>query len=338
MSVRIIECTDPTGLYRHYDGQSEAQLAYIELDLREGTLLADYDSEIGNAIPFSVSYGFERRYGVPVLTAEAANRVMEEIRPFAERMLADWEEEWDGNNHVARLGEDAQAAEEEITERLGLNLGYGALGGETQGFDDIDIVQAWDIDGATNGQEVDDYDITADTTDARLDEIEAEITQGMAACVTRAEGDTRTPVAVVHGLDEYLRNLRDELAEEEPLTAAELRITREQLGLTGDHLAKLLGVNPRTLRSWEQGRDPIPGRLRPEIAALKEETARAVADMVAGLDDADEDVLITYRNDEEFLAANKGSRWSASWHRQVCAHAADQTDARINYADDEDSE
>ncbi|MFE9769496.1 helix-turn-helix domain-containing protein [Streptomyces sp. NPDC005808] len=339
MSIRIIDCTDALELYRHYDGQTEGQPAYIELDLREGTLLADYNGEIGNAVPGTVHHGIERRYSIPTLTGDAANRVMKELAPLAERILADWEEKWNGNNNVAVLGEDALAAEEEIEDRLGCNLGYGDLDADTQGFEDIDIVQEWNVDGATNGDEADEYGITADTTDGRLDEIAAEITRDMAACAGRTEGDPRVPVAVVHGLNEYLCDLRNELAEEDPLTTAELRTAREQLGLTGDHLAKRLGVNPRTLRSWEQGRDQVPGRIRPEIAELKADTSKAVADMVAGIEGEDDPVLFTFRSDEEYLAAHRGGRWSAAWHRQVCARAAEQAGARIEYTNDvEDDE
>lgn len=205
--VEIIECTDPTALYRHYDGQSEAQGAYIELDLREGKLFADYNGDIGNGVPFSVYHGFDRRYSVPVLTADAVNRVVRELAPLANRILADWEEVWDGRNMVAELGDDAKAAEAEIEERLGLSLGYGDYGFENQGFGDEDLVAEWDIDGATNGCEAEEYSITAETTDERLDEIEAEITRDL------AEGSP-SEVAVVHGLDEYLRGLRRDLAEQ----------------------------------------------------------------------------------------------------------------------------
>jgi transcriptional regulator with XRE-family HTH domain len=333
--VRIIECTEPTELYRHYDGELEPQPAYIELDLKAGKLYADYDSEIGNGKPATVHHGFDRRYRIPVLTAEAANRVLHEIAPLADRILADWEEDWDGNNMIAVLGEDAQAAEEEIREHLGLNLGYGDLDEATQGFDRIDIVTEWDINGATNGQEADEYGITADTTDARLEEIEQEILADLAAC-------NGSKVAVCHGLDDYLKQLRDELADEDPLTPAEVRIAREYLGLTGDKMAEKLGVNPRTLRSWEQGRDSIPGRIRPEIAEMKAATDAVVARLVAGLEDSDDDMLITYRNDDEYKEAMRGTSWSeglhgwsAAWHRQVCARVAAQTGARINYADDE---
>lgn len=333
MSIRIIDCTTPDELYRHYDGQSDAQDAYIELDLREGgTLLADYNSEIGNAVPGAVYHGFEIRYSIPALTGDAANRVMREILPLAERMVADWEEKWDGNNHVAVLGEDAQAASEEIAEHLGCN----EYGDDSQGFPGSDLVTVWDIGAATNGLEAEEYGITADTTDARLEEIERQILDDLA-------GVSESTVVVCHGLDDYLRGVRDDLADEDPLTAAELRVAREYLGMTGDQLAKLLGVNPRTLRSWEQGRDGVPGRIRPEIAELKAAADQAVADMVTAYNDGDAEALLTYRSDEEFSAAQKAGLhryWngSASWHRQVTARAAAQTGARIDYVEETDAD
>lgn len=330
VSVSILECTTPDELFVHYHGQSAPQPAYIELDTQHRTLSATYDAEVGNAVPFSVRHGLDRRYGIPILTAEAANRVMREIAPLADRIIDGTEVEWDGNNNVAVLDDDAVAAEEEIEKLLGLpSQEYGDRDAPNQGFPDSDIVAVWDIEGATNGCEVDDYDITATTTDDRLDEIEQEILDDLV-------GAGESSVVVCHGLDDYLRGLRDELAEEDPLTPAELRTAREALGLTGEQMAKLFQVNPRTVRAWEQGRDSIPGRLRLEVAKLQAETVKAVAEVVAGVQGQDDPVLITYRSDEEYLASSPRGRWSASWHRQVCARAAEQTGARIDYADEED--
>lgn len=197
-TVRVVETETELSLYRHYDTQSESQPAYIELDLREETLSADYDSEIGNAVPAGVHHGFERRYYVPVLTGTAADRVMREIAPLADRILAGWERVWDGHNHVAVLGEDAQAAEREIEDALGCSCA-----GAESPFDKGDLVAEWDLDGATNGCEADEYEITADTTDERLEEIETEILGSLANV-----GDGA--VAVCHGLAEHLRALRDQ--------------------------------------------------------------------------------------------------------------------------------
>ncbi|WP_331753852.1 hypothetical protein [Streptomyces sp. NBC_00826] len=71
-------------------------------------------------------------------------------------------------------------------------------------FDEGDLVGVWDIDGAVNGCEVEEYGITAETGDERLDEIEQEILTDLAGC---GEGS----VNVCHGLGAHLRSLRDEL-------------------------------------------------------------------------------------------------------------------------------
>ncbi|MCX5078758.1 hypothetical protein OHA84_37980 (plasmid) [Streptomyces sp. NBC_00513] len=202
MSIRIIDCTSPTELFRHYDGQSEAQPAYIELDLPNGVLLADYNAEIGNGVPFTVYHGQDRRYTIPVLTGDAANRVMKEIAPLADRILADWEEVWDGNNTVVRLGEDAQAAEDEIETKLGLAHPYDQV------FEENDLIGQWDVDAALNGLEAEEYGITADTSDERLDEIAAEILGDLADC----GGNT---VVVCAGLEAHLRTLRDDAATDQ---------------------------------------------------------------------------------------------------------------------------
>ncbi|ASY37020.1 MULTISPECIES: hypothetical protein [unclassified Streptomyces] len=189
-------CTSPTELFHQYDGQFEAQPAYIELGLKDGILLADYDSEIGGAVPSSVFHGFDVRWSVPVLTGAAANRVLKQVAPLARRMLADWEEVWNGNNMVARLGEDARAAHDEIRDVL------------DSASDDV--VDEWDVDAAVNGDESSEFGITAQTTDERLREIEREILADLAGCSV-----AKDPVVVCAGLGAYLEELRERAREED---------------------------------------------------------------------------------------------------------------------------
>ena len=42
-----------------------------------------------------------------------------------------------------------------------------------------------------------------------------------------------------------------------PVTPAEVAALRHMMGLSQDHMARLLGVNVRTVRSWESGRDVL---------------------------------------------------------------------------------
>jgi len=118
------------------------------------------------------------------------------------------------------------------------------------------------------------------------------------------------------------------MPEDERMTPAEFKVVREFLGLTGDWLARHLRVNPRTVRSWEQGRDPIPDGVRLEIEKLERVTAEFVSGVIAKLMDYPGDpVVVTYRNDKEYHAAHPESPFPASWHRAVIARVAQEVPA-----------
>ena len=57
-------------------------------------------------------------------------------------------------------------------------------------------------------------------------------------------------------IDEAPGNPGGQLIPDNSLTAAELRIARESLGLTLEAAAKILCVNERTFRRWEFGYTP----------------------------------------------------------------------------------
>lgn len=113
-TVTIKRCdeNDPFELYCSYDGQE--QDCMIELDLETGQLDASYNTEIGNAVPMHVWNGIVRRYRIPCLSSQGANRAMEAILPLAQRVVDGAEVVWDGNNWVSKLNDDASKAEYEI--------------------------------------------------------------------------------------------------------------------------------------------------------------------------------------------------------------------------------
>lgn len=109
-------------LYHQYQGQFECQLAYVELDPNNESLYADWNAEIGNAVPFSVYHGRKMRYRVnPAVRGTAIAKLLEreDVQDLARRIIAGYSEEWDGNNNVGVLDDDAQAAEEELAILLG---------------------------------------------------------------------------------------------------------------------------------------------------------------------------------------------------------------------------
>jgi transcriptional regulator with XRE-family HTH domain len=114
------------------------------------------------------------------------------------------------------------------------------------------------------------------------------------------------------------------MPEDERMTSAEFKVVREFLGLTGDWLARHLGVSSRTVRHWEQGKYAIPDGVRLEIESLESDTGEFVGGIVEKLMDLPDPVVITYRDDAEYHAAHPESPFPASWHRAVIARVAQE--------------
>lgn len=207
--IEIIKCEETTELYCHYDGQAEPQGCYVELDCANKKLSAQYNSEIGNAIPFSVFHGHDQRWGIPCLRGEMANKLMEELLPLAERVVSGYESEWDGSNHVARFTDDAKKAVEAIETECNDNYWYNEENATVQAWEAADyldeITHRTDSeDGDHVKTEIEGYGtITHETTD---DEIEK--------MVEAIDGDLESGT-VLRGLDEYLTSERDDCAEDD---------------------------------------------------------------------------------------------------------------------------
>jgi hypothetical protein len=187
--------TSPTGdLHHHYHGQTAAQDCYVELDCRDGALQADWNAEIGNAVPMPVWHNHILRWGIPALRPAAADELLVRLTPQAQRVVDGYDTKWDGNNTVATYSDDAaQAAEEinDICEALGEDPAAPGL------------LIVWDAGEwyATGG--TDHLGVTATTTDAELETIEER---------ERAEA-LHEGVDVLHGLTRLLEELREEARE-----------------------------------------------------------------------------------------------------------------------------
>jgi DNA-binding XRE family transcriptional regulator len=122
---------------------------------------------------------------------------------------------------------------------------------------------------------------------------------------------------------------------DERMSDAEFRVVREFLGLTGDWLAGHLGVSPRTVRHWEQGKYAIPDGIRLAMEDLEARTGTFVTGCVEQLQDVPDPAVVTYRTDDEYHAAHPEIEFPASWHRAVIARIAQEVPALvIAYASD----
>lgn len=111
------------------------------------------------------------------------------------------------------------------------------------------------------------------------------------------------------------------------MTAAEFRIARERLGVSGDWLAGKLGVADRTIRRWEA-----------DTAAIPEGAAADLEDLDAATDDWIEQVLevlredgpnadgewwvSTYASDAAYRLEHPDVDWPAGWHRAAMGRVA----------------
>jgi hypothetical protein len=124
---------------------------------------------------------------------------MEKIAPLAEQMCDDWSEEIGrGGRAEAVLGADGRAAEDELV---------ATLPGD-EDVDPADLVDVWDAAGLFVGNETEEYGITADTSDAELEQIAEKM-------LDEVRSSSASGVVVAPGLEECLRDLRAELAEQD---------------------------------------------------------------------------------------------------------------------------
>lgn len=88
-------------LYEQYPGQINPQDAYITVDPVDGEMLADYNPEIGNAVPMDVWNGLVKRIPIPnTLKGKYVHPYMEEVRIRIEHACTGFESTWNGSNYV----------------------------------------------------------------------------------------------------------------------------------------------------------------------------------------------------------------------------------------------
>lgn len=126
------------------------------------------------------------------------------------------------------------------------------------------------------------------------------------------------------------------MPDDERMQGVELKVVREWLGLSGQELADMLKVNARTVRSWEQGRDPIPDGIRLEVERLEELTAQAVNAGIEALMDLPDPAVVTYSTDEQYRKHEPDAPWPAAWHRRVVARIAQEVPGLVVVEPEED--
>lgn len=195
MNIQIVKAERDDELF--FEMESGAAPTYLEVDLPGREVSVGY--QVGSGTPGRVWHGYTRRYDIPLLTADAVNRLMEKIAPLAEQMCDDWSEEIGrGGRAEAVLGADGRAAEDELV---------ATLPGD-EDVDPADLVDVWDAAGLFVGNETEEYGITAETSDEELEQIAEKM-------LDQVRSSSASGVVVAPGLTEYLRDLRAEMIEQD---------------------------------------------------------------------------------------------------------------------------
>lgn len=104
-------------VYAKYEGQHQAQPAYLELDICDGSLTADYSGEIGNAVPVRVWNNLILRFSLmPETTAEEVARIIEENKETFQKILDGSKSEWNNSNWVGKFTDETKEIINEISQ------------------------------------------------------------------------------------------------------------------------------------------------------------------------------------------------------------------------------
>lgn len=201
VSVVHLDETNPAVLFHRYRSTEHPQQAILELSLRDGELRADYNGEPGDdGYPAEVAQGLIRWYSIPCLTAQVANQLLDSVAPLAQRVL-DGARITDGwNNATVCLDTDANAAEEEIAAMCNPK-GWG-----TESTVEEWTASDWYHSFTTDEALIETLGITAETTDARLQELAEEEER-------EASGSGNAGYTMLTGVVEYLTERREQLRE-----------------------------------------------------------------------------------------------------------------------------
>ena len=105
-------------LYQRYQLQSQAQPAFMELDL-DGRVTFRYNPEVGNAVPVDVYHRRTLRWDVHnCMTVDEIKTVFDDVLPLLERIHAGHDVKWDGSNLVGVFSDDAHSAMVDLEDAL----------------------------------------------------------------------------------------------------------------------------------------------------------------------------------------------------------------------------
>lgn len=215
---------EPAPLYRHYSGQTNPQPAWLYIMPEDERVEACYNPEIGNAVPMYVWH--RRHITLPLPNTLKGDAIAdwlesEPVQALLTRICDGHDVEWDGNNHVGTLTDDAEAALEALQRDI------------EEGWVDDDHAQVWSAEAwlesaivwaeDNTSASIVEYAITRETTDDELEAWTSVVDEHIITTETPDEdleawADTleaeaeRDGIYIYDSVEACLTNIRDNLS------------------------------------------------------------------------------------------------------------------------------
>lgn len=130
-------------VFKRYGGQQSPQPAYIFLDIRDGSIGADYNGEIGST-PIIQWNNIILTFPIfPTSTSEQITQIIEDKKELFQTVLDGSSIEWDGSNSVGVFDDSAK----EALDKLGFNGDPEAL---QRHEDQINLIEGNDLPDFTD--------------------------------------------------------------------------------------------------------------------------------------------------------------------------------------------
>ncbi|TDW31008.1 helix-turn-helix domain-containing protein [Cryobacterium psychrophilum] len=122
--------------------------------------------------------------------------------------------------------------------------------------------------------------------------------------------------------------------DEDTVTAAEFKILRERLGVSGRWLADRVGVQDRQVRRWESGVAPVPADVVALIEGMDVAADKRADDIAREWRTGGPARMVSYRNDDEYWASDADAMERgepASYYRAILGRVMAQGVTPIEY-------
>jgi len=206
--ISVIYTDDDDELYCQYSGQSGPQPALLCLNLDDGEVSASYRANIGGQ-SMRAFHNRDIEWEIPTFRVDAFRRFIDSVRDDLQTIFDGATVEWNGNNYVGRLDDDARDAADRIEDACNDAMAQA---------DPTDVWSPWEAADWFAPTSLDELGLSPASTDDEIEQV--------------ADREIKTADAVLDRDDviDYLREQRDEALSDLDDEIEELRDEAARVG------------------------------------------------------------------------------------------------------------